>query len=383
MSTSSQANTPPSRCRARELGLRHWTIAPGVNNAITDVPGVLVGHKTLIDGSGRLLPGVGPVRTGVTVVCPHAGNLFLHKVAAAVHTINGFGKACGFEQIRETGLLESPLALTNTLSVWTVADAIVTHMLAQNPEIGVSTSTVNPVVAECNDGFLNDIRGRHVQTSHVLDALASVRSGPVLEGNVGGGAGMTCFGWKGGIGTASRCLPAAVGGYTLGALVQSNFGRPQDLRIGPLLVGPFLTPPLSAPPPQNQGSVVITLATNAPLDARQLERLCRRAAVALARTGSVLDHGSGDFVIAFSTSRHFPHWPSTIHVPGELLVDEPLIMSHLFPAVVEAVEEAILNSLCMAESMEGRDFHWRAALPLAPIRRMLEALPADSKQEVD
>lgn len=357
----------PSRSRARTLGLDSlWRLSPGSLNAITDVAGVRVGHATVWFGEGALYPGQGPARTGVTVILPHAGNLFTEKVAAAVHTINGYGKACGFEQVRELGEIETPIALTNTLNVWRVADALVEHALRANPAIGIRTGTVNPVVGECNDGYLNDIQGRHVTAAHVQQALEAAAAGPVIEGAVGAGAGTTCYGWKGGIGTASRVTPAASGGFTLGALVQTNFGRPEDLRVGGVLVGLTLRPP--QPPAPERGSVMVVLATDAPLDARQLHRLGVRAGAGLARTGATIGHGSGDFVIAFSTTRRIYH---DMNGPGivetALIADETSVMEHLFPAVVEAVEEAVLNSLCAAETVTGRDGHVRHALPVAEL----------------
>ncbi|MGD8475455.1 MAG: P1 family peptidase, partial [Anaerolineae bacterium] len=208
-----------SRPRVREVGLVPGRMEPGVHNAITDVAGVRVGHATLISGEGRLRPGRGPVRTGVSVILPHDGSLFRQKVRSAVHTINGFGKVFGFEQVRELGAIESPIALTNTLNVGLVADALIEHALRQDPEIGISTAgTVNVVVGETNDGYLNDIQGRHVRAEHVQAAIESASPGPVVEGAVGAGTGTTCFGWKGGIGTASRVLPEEAGGYTVGAL---------------------------------------------------------------------------------------------------------------------------------------------------------------------
>jgi len=353
------------RPRAREFGLIVGELPPGPENAITDVAGVLVGHATVVAGEGPLRPGEGPVRTGVTVIRPHAGNLFREKVRAAVHTINGFGKVCGFEQVRELGRLESPIALTNTLNVGLVADALVEQAIRESPEIGITTDTVTVVVGETNDGYLNDIQGRHVKTEHVRAAIESATTGPVAEGAVGAGTGTTCFGWKGGIGTASRVVPAEAGGFTVGALVQSNFGRARDLSICGVPVGRHLTPPdAPAPRGQERGSIMIVLATDAPLSSRQLTRLCVRAAAGLARTGSHLGHGSGDFVIAFSTAQRFPHVPRSLTEAQTVLVDEGRAMTWLFPAVVESVEEAVLNSLCRAETTTGRDGHVRVALPL-------------------
>ncbi len=367
-----------TRPRVRALGLDDfWRLPTGRYNAITDVAGVRVGHAAVSFGDGELVPGAGPARTGVTVILPHGGNLFRNKVAAAVHTINGYGKACGFEQVRELGEIETPIALTNTLNAWRVADALVDHALALNPDIGIRTSTVNPVVGECNDGYLNDIQGRHVTEGHVRAALESAASGPVVEGAVGAGTGTTCYGWKGGIGTASRVTPAAQGGFTLGALVQTNFGRAEDLRFGGVPLGQVLRPP--QPPQPERGSVMVVLATDAPLDARQLHRLCVRAGAGLARTGATVGHGSGDFAIAFSTTRRIAHEGGeqgahalVAQVPA--IVDEGLVLDGLFLAVVEAVEEAVLNSLCAAETTAGRDGHVRYGIPVDEVGQMLKRM---------
>lgn len=358
------------RLRARELGLdSFWTLPCGPFNAITDVAGVRVGHTTVRFGEGALVPGKGPARTGVTIILPHGGNLFRDKPSAAVHTINGFGKACGFEQVRELGELETPIALTNTLNTWRVADALVDHALATNPGIGITTSTVNPVVGECNDGYLNDIQGRHVTAAHVRAAIATAAGGPVAEGTVGAGTGTTCYGWKGGIGTASRVTPAETGSYTVGALVQTNFGRAEELRFGAAPLGRVLRPP--QPPPVERGSVMVVLATDASLDARQLHRLCVRCGAGLARTGTTIGHGSGDFVIAFSTTRRIIHDKPTPGFQAPEVIADAFVMEGLLPAVVEAVEEAVLNSLCAAETVTGRDGHTRYALPLERVAAMM------------
>jgi len=361
------------RPRLRELGLVVGELPPGPHNAITDVAGVRVGHTTLIAGEGPLRPGHGPVRTGVTVVLPHGENLFRHKVRAAVHTINGFGKVFGFEQVRELGLIEAPIALTNTLNVGLVVDALVQYTIRQNPDLGIRTSTANLVVGETHDGYLNDIQGRHVRAGHVWAAIEAAAWGPVAEGAVGAGTGTSCFGWKGGIGTASRIVPPEAGGYTVGALVQSNFGRPSDLTVCGVPVGRHLCPPEEPPPPTGDGgSIMIVLATDAPLSSRQLGRLCVRAAAGLARTGSVYGHGSGDFVIAFSTAHRIEHEPVSLTTVQTVLADEARVMAWLFPAVVESVEEAVLNSLFRAETMIGRDGHIRHALPVAEVVALVQ-----------
>jgi len=354
-----------SRPRARELGFVSGGLAPGSLNAITDVAGVRVGHTTLIDDQG-------PARTGVTVVLPHGGDLFQHKVPGAVHTINGFGKPFGFEQVRELGVLESPIALTNTLNVGLVADALVQHAIRQGEETGHPVRSVNVVVGETNDGYLNDIQGRHVRAEHVWAAIESATGGPVAEGCVGAGTGTVCFGCKGGIGTASRVLPAEQGGFCVGVLVQSNFGRFQDLTIRGVPVGRLLQQPEVLSP--GAGSIMVVLATDAPLASRQLGRLCRRVPAGLARVGSVLSHGSGDFAIAFSTARRVEHAPAALTTTGVLLADERLAMSGLFPVVIESVEEAVLNSLCAAKATVGRDGHRVEALPVDEVAALLSRL---------
>lgn len=400
-----------SRPRARDLGITLGQLQPGPLNAITDVGGVLVGHCTIVQGDGGLVPGDGPVRTGVTAVVPHGANTFTEKVTAAVHVINGFGKAAGFIQVEECGVLETPILLTNTLSVGRVADALVDYMLQGNPAIGRTTGTVNPVVAECNDGYLNDIRGRHVKPEHVFAALRDAKGGRVTEGAVGAGTGMTAFGWKGGIGTSSRLVP--VGGqadYVLGALVLTNFGVAEDLNVGGWPVGRFLPDPEAPANPgdtdHGDGSVVIIIATDAPLDARQLRRIAARAVVGIVRCGSRLSHGSGDYVIAFSTANRFPHTlqadgvRAALEASGQvalagspveavrregmglkvklrpiathLWADDSVVMAHLLRAAGEVTEEAVLNSLLQATAVVGRDGHLRRALPVERLRQLIE-----------
>ncbi len=353
--------------RLRDLGDLPSRLPPGPLNAITDVEGVRVGHVTLVEGEGPLIPGKGPIRTGVTAILPHNGNLFKDKVAAAVYTLNGFGKCIGFEQVRELGTLETPVVLTNTLNVGLVADAVITYMLRENPEIGIKTSNINPIVGETNDGFLNDIQGRHVQSSHVWQAIETAVAGPVAEGNVGAGTGTSCFQFKGGIGSASRCTPN--GQFTVGALVQTNFGVREDLMIMGLLLGQRLKDTYR--PKTGPGSIMMILATDAPLDTRQLQRLALRAGFGLARTGSVCHHGSGDFVVAFSTTRRYPHYTRQIITETPVLYAEnDHVMNGLFLATVESVEEAILNALVAAETMTGRDNH------------VLHGLPAEARESI-
>lgn len=325
----------------------------GKYNAITDVPGVLVGQKTLIKGAD--------VRTGVTVVLPHGGNLFQQKAPAAIYAGNGFGKLAGFTQVKELGNIESPVILTNTLNVATAINAGITHTLSQNGNEHIAS--VNIIVGETNDSRLNDIRGRHVTENDVLDAIRDANTGPVAQGNVGAGTGTVCFGYKGGIGTASRILPKASGGYTVGALVQTNFGG--VLEIGGVPVGKelgkyYLKDQLNDPV---DGSCMMVIATDAPLDARNLERLAKRAFMGLAKTGGIASNGSGDYVIAFSSNESV----RVSHNPKDKLYATATVqnedMSPLFLAAIEATEEAIINSLFAAETMTGRNGYKVEALP--------------------
>ena len=362
--------------RIRDLNIYQSQLPTGPHNGITDVTGVAVGHFTLIAGDGAW-SGNGPFRTGVTLILPHQGNLYEEKVVASVHTINGFGKVAGFEQVRELGNLETPIALTSTLNVPRVADALMTLAIEQNPHIGLGFAatgrqgyaSVNPVVGETSDGFLSDMQARSIGLAEVRAALADASTGPVVEGVVGAGAGTSCYGWKGGIGTASRVLPEQGGNYTIGALVQSNFGRPEELTIAGVPVGLHLHPPPSKR--VEDGSIMIILATDAPLDVRQLGRLCHRAAFGLARTGSTCHGGSGDFVIAFSTANWMPDRPEQVVVERETAVYEQPIMSLLSLAVIEAVEEAIYNSLLMAHTVVGRDGNTRYGLPAEEVVKVM------------
>lgn len=352
----------PMRSTAREAGLVTGILPPGPQNDICDVPGVLVGHATVVAGEGPLVPGQGPVRTGVTAILPHGGNLFAAKVPAGVFVLNGFGKSVGLAQILELGTIETPILLTNTLSAFRTADALVSYMVEQNPDIGINTGTVNPVVGECNDGYLNDIQGRHVGEEHVRAALAGASAGPVRQGAVGAGTGMVCFGLKGGIGSASR----GVGDYRVGALVLANFGRRGDLMVAGVPVGQRLLeyPGEEGPEPDGvpPGSVMVILATDAPLDARQLGRLCKRGAMGLARTGASASNGSGDFVIGFSTVNRVPHGVTGL-LSGQRLADGTPELDRLFLGAVEAVEEAVLNALFTAVTVTGRDGRTVPALP--------------------
>ncbi len=358
------------RARAREVGITVGEMPTGRSNTITDVEGVLVGHCTLIAGQGALVPGKGPVRTGVTAVLPHGGNLFRDKVAASVHVINGFGKCTGLPQILELGTLETPIVLTNTLSVGLVVDALVQWCIERNPDIGITTSTVNPVVGECSDGYLNDMQGRHLRAEHVFTALNSAVSGPVEEGAVGAGTGMSAFGFKAGVGTASRRLPASLGAFTVGVLLVANFGRRRDLLVMGVPVGGEL-PVAASEAASAGGSVMVVIATDAPLAPHQLARIARRAVHGLARTGAIASHSSGDFVLAFSTSNRIAHAPSSLTRRLELVEDNAPVLDGLFHAVAESTEEAVLNALLRADTMEGRDGHVSEALPIAALLTLL------------
>ncbi len=371
------SNPIDDRPRARDIGLAIGALPVGTWNAITDVPGVRVGQVTVSHGSGPLRPGVGPARTGVTLILPHGGNLFLHRVPAAYYQFNGFGKCVGIEQVDELGVLETPIALTSTLSIGRVADGLISHAIAQNSGIGISLSSVNPFVGECNDGWLNDGQGRHVGEREVLAAIDSASDGPVAEGSVGAGTGMSCFGFKGGIGTASRMTPSSVGGWTVGALVLANFGRSGALVIDGVPVGRLLQEEEQAP---EKGSIIMVLATDAPMIDRQLRRLARRAVLGMARTGSTGGHGSGDVVVAFSTAASVrrPFEPEAHVIPSAFVAEDgpggsSEIIDTLFQAAVEATEEAILNALFRATTVIGRDHHRREALPLDRVIPILRA----------
>ena len=351
------------RPRAREFGLVVGVLPTGPLNAITDVAGVKVGQVTLVEGPD--------VRTGVTAVLPHGGNLFQDKVPAAVAVANGFGKLTGATQVGELGTLETPVVLTNTLSVPAAAEAVIDWTLGLPGNERVAS--VNPVVGETNDGWLSDIRGRRVTKAHVLEAIRTASGGPVAEGAVGAGTGTTCFDYKGGIGTASRRLPEDRGGWTVGVLVQTNFGGvltirglPFDRRDAGTAAGAA-----AAPETPGDGSCMIVVATDAPLDARNLGRLAKRALLGIARVGGYYSNGSGDYAVAFSTaaSVRVPHRSPALTRTVTLLKDEAV--SPLFQAAAEAGEEAILNSLFKAVRTEGRDGRVAEALPLARVRELL------------
>ncbi len=347
--------------RAREVGITIGYIPPGPNNAITDVEGVRVGHSTIIRGEGPLVMGEGPVRTGVTVVCPREGWTRAEPVFAGCHRFNGNGEMTGLEWIREAGVLETPVAITNTHSVGTVHDAIIAAEFENNTE----EYWCLPVVAETYDGTLNDINGQHVTAKHVREALSNASVGPVTEGSVGGGTGMICHELKGGIGTASRKLSGEDGGWTVGALVQSNYGSRHMLRVDGAPVGRVLTKEQIPSPYEDgdtetepgTGSIIVILATDAPLLPIQCDRLAQRATIGLGRAGGGCDNGSGDIFLAFATGNRGIQ-PEGISNPPSIVSANMVTneyMTPLFHAAAEATEEAILNALLAAGTMTGRD----------------------------
>ncbi len=350
-----------ARPRLRDLGVEVGLFKTGALNAITDVEGVAVGHVTVNEGE--------QIRTGVTAILPHGGNLFQEKVPAAIYVGNGFGKLIGGTQVEELGQIETPILLTNTLSVWDVARGTVNHMLALKGNETVRS--INPIVGETNDGTLNDIRARRVTPEHAIQAILNAKGGAVEEGSVGAGMGTIAFGWKGGIGTSSRILPTSLGGFVVGALVQSNYGG--VLEIAGVPVGKELGRHAF----QNQineggdGSCMIVIATNAPIDRSQLKRIAKRAVLALGRTGSSMSHGSGDYVIAFSTA-------SEVRIRTSIPKTESVIrfreddLSAVFQATVEATEEAIYNSLLKATTVRGYNGTTIEGIPIDDVKRLMK-----------
>tara|TARA_Y100000816_G_scaffold231431_1_gene176723 strand:+ start:822 stop:1991 length:1170 start_codon:yes stop_codon:yes gene_type:complete len=344
------------RKRVRDLGIDIGIFQTGKWNAITDVSGVEVGHKTLIRSDH--------IRTGVTIIKPHSKDIFKNKVLGAVHVINGFGKSVGLTQIKELGTIETPIALTNTLNVFLVSDAVVEYMISNNPKI----KSVNPVVGETNDSGLNDIQGRHVKKQHVFSAIKNAKSGPVKEGSVGAGTGTRALGFKGGIGTSSRILPNDLGAYTVGVLVQSNFGS--SLKINGAPIGRELNKSAFSskiPYDNDEGSCMIVVATDAPLSNRNLERMAKRAVIGMANVGSFISNGSGDYVIAFTTFEALT-LNKSIATRKEI---NNRAMNGMFLAVAEATEEAILNSLFMAETINSK-YGTSEALPIEETLQILK-----------
>jgi D-aminopeptidase len=362
----------------RDLGIVVGRMAPGRLDAITDVKGVRVGQVTLVRGEGKLVPGVGPVRTGVTAILPHGGDLWREKVPAATHVINGTGEMTGSIWINTQGALEVPIVLTNTMNIGRAMDGVVTWMMKRYPGIGIDDDVVAPTVAECDDSTLNDARGLHVSVEDTVRALESAREGPVAEGAVGAGTGMMSFGLKSGIGTASRVLSPAQGGWTVGVLVNNNMGDAREnLLVAGVPVGREITDLMpveggaGASPggatgggatSGDDGSIIVVVATDAPLDHLKLQRLASKAALGLGRVGATSRHSSGDLVIAFSTGNRVPHYPKPLTYTLTVVADQHL--NPIFEAAEEATEEAVLNSLTMATTTVGRDGNTAYALPL-------------------
>jgi len=345
------------RRRIREWGILPGSLPAGDDNSILDVKGIEVGQVTLIRGRGNIMPGKGPVRTGVTAIWPHRDNIYRNPVPAGVEIINGYGKAMGLVQIDELGELASPIVLTGTLNVGRAADGLIDYMLKENPDIGIDAPSFNPVVLECNDGYLNDLQGRHVKREHVHRALIMADDEMVGEGGVGAGTGMTSFGFKGGVGTASRVVKSEEKEMRLGAFVLNNFGRRENLRIDGLTLDrldPDLLQGAARHQKEEDGSVIIIMAVDIPLTHRDLTRISRRAVHGLARVGSISAHGSGDFALAFSPAPEENE--NYCELGGKIL-------SRLFQAAAEATEEAVLNSLFMAATMRGRDGHTAPGFP--------------------
>lgn len=350
------------RPRAREIGIRIGTLETGKYNAITDVSGVQVGHVTLNRGSGPLVVGKGPVRTGVTAVLPHGNDIYLNQVFASAVVLNGNGEMTGVEWVNERGLLEVPIILTNTLSVGEAYSGVIQYMLKQNIK-----RVPLPVVAECYDGGLNDIAGQHVRPEHVIQAIESSVGGPVAEGSVGAGTGMRAYSYKAGIGTSSRILSIGDGGYTVGVLVNANCGRRPELIVAGIPVGKLLAEQQEEQ--TRDGSIIILVATDAPLIPIQLRRLCKRASLGLARTGTVSRTSSGDLILSFSTAHTIPRDDTSVDTLRSLRDHR---LTTLFQATVEATEEAILNALCKAETLVGKDDRIMPGLPLDQVSKILK-----------
>jgi D-aminopeptidase len=357
----------PARPRARDLGIAVGTLPAGPLNSITDVPGVAVGHCTVSWGGPDLPVGSGPARTGVTAVIPHPGDLWHGRLVAGTFVANGAGELIGISALREWGLLETPVLLTSTQSAGAVYDAAVRWMMDRDPRVGVEDAAI-PVVGECDDGFLNDLRGMHVREEHVRAALDSASSGSVTEGSVGAGTGMSCFDFKGGVGTSSRVASAHGRHYTVGVLALTNFGVRRRLLVDGVPVGRVITDLM--PAEHREGSCIVVLATDAPLSARQCARLAGRCALGLAATGSVASDGSGEIMLAFSTAQRVPR---TSAEPLRLTSVSNDHMFELFEAAADATAESVLNSLCAARTTTGRAGNIVYALPLGRLRDAMRA----------
>lgn len=352
-----------SRPRARQLGIEIGAFPPGPYNAITDVAGVRVGHATVVRGEGALVPGQGPVRTGVTMVLPNE-RVFDNKLIAGSFVLNGAGEMSGITQVSEWGLLETPIGLSNTHNVGVVHKGIIRWMSKKYERIWNSLNVVIPVVGECDDSYLNDSIGDHITEDHVTSALESAEGGAVVEGAVGSGTGMVCCGFKGGIGTSSRVIEIGGAAYTIGALVMSNFGLMEELRIDGHAVGQLLAEKYGRKQPRRNtyGSIIVVLATDLPVSSSQIQRLCKRAALGIGRMGSYAAHGSGEIVVGFSTGNAIPQGKRSPLVQLQIIGDE--FIDPAYRATVEATEEAIVNSLCAGESMVGINGNTVAGLDL-------------------
>ena len=359
-----------NRPRARDAGVRFGDVPTGPRNTITDVKGVKVGHCTLRKGDGKLIPGEGPVRTGVTVILPHGDDLYSRPVKGTYFALNGCGGLTGALQVEEFGKIDSVIGLTNTMGMASVAEGLVKYTLERNPQAGIEHDTVIPVVSECDDSYLNDARGLHVRPEHVFEAIA-VAGDDVSEGAVGAGTGMVCYDFKGGIGTSSRLVEVQGEKYTVGIIVLSNHGERKELIIDGVPVGKLLNS-VEDPHRKENGSIVTVIATDAPLDARQLRRIAKRAGMGLALTGSCACNGSGDIMIAFSTANvHDRYQTERFVLTHNLLVDNE--MSALFRATVDCTAEAIINSLFKGETVKGRDDNIVPGLPIDETLQLLKA----------
>ncbi|OLS28978.1 MAG: hypothetical protein HeimAB125_23060 [Candidatus Heimdallarchaeota archaeon AB_125] len=359
------------RSKLHELGFQVGILARGKRNSITDVPDITVGHSTIIAGEGELKPGFGPIRTGVTIIKPHSGNVYRRKVRASSYVFNGYGKTIGLVQVEELGNIESFIGLTNTLNIPKVTEALLSYHIEENPDIGIQTSTINIVVGECNDGYLNDIQGRHVQKIHVLEAIENA-SADFDEGSVGAGTGMSALGFKGGIGSSSRIIKSEKTKYILGTLVLSNFGRKKDLTIlGKNYSEFFKEDEKEEKPKTDDGSIIIVIATNAPLNSRQLNRLAKRAPLGLAKTGSFGSHGSGDVIIIFSTENKIDHDNKDENLEMKTVNENSKIFRDLLRAVVETTEEAVINSLLKATTIIGRNNNKKNAISIEKVKKIL------------
>ncbi len=358
--------------RSRDLGIVIGRHHPGPFNGITDVTGVQVGQSTIIHGNGTLVVGEGPARTGVTAILPNSGNIFMERHLGGGFVLNGAGEISGLTQVMEWGLIETPILLTNTHSVGTCSEALVRYMVRRYPSIGKEHDVIIPLVGECDDSWLNDVSGHHVREEHVIEAIKSAAGGFVKEGNVGGGTGMMTCDLKAGTGTSSRVLTETEGGFTVGVLVQSNFGHLEELRIDGAPVGRILAKERGDVDrrPGIAGSIIAVAATDAPLLPHQLQRLAKRMALGIGRVGSYAAHGSGEIMLAFSTANKAPRHPRSQVYTLKVLADTA--MNPLYEAVVDATEEAILNSLFAAEEMVGCNARRAQKIPVARVSKLLE-----------